>query len=722
MFKVHTSFENCYGIKKLNYVFDFSEKSIYAVYSPNGTMKTSFAKAFMDFSKNSKSSDLVFPDRNTVRSIKSEDGNDLDSEQIFVIEPYNQEYKSEKLSTLLVNSDLKAKYDAIHGSIDERKVILLNELNPLSGLKKGIDKSFSLAFTHSENEFYKALVRVKEEVLDEEEPLFDDISYTSVFSDKVVTFIGTKDFKEKISEYIEKYDELIDSSTYFKRGVFNHNNASVVAKNLKDNGFFEAKHSVSLNSGGEKKEISTQKELEEVITQEKDAILNNPDLTKAFDALDSKLKANKELRDFRDYLLENKKILPELENLDLFKQKLWISYLKATKESYVNLELEYSKGKEEIEVIIKEAKREETGWRNVIDIFNKRFSVPFRLSVDNQEDVILKSDGPSIKFTFEDSEGSKPINESDLLRVLSNGEKRALYILNIIFEVEARKSKRQKTLFIVDDIADSFDYKNKYAIVEYLKDISMFSDFYQILLTHNFDFYRTICGRLDMRREHKLHTIKNDDEVILVQEKYQNSPFQHWKNHLNSNKAMLIASIPFVRNIAEYSDDTESFNKLTSLLHIKNDTDSISVADLECIHKGILKNHANLDLPDKDHIVLDIIFEEANRITGEEGEQIDLEGKIVLAIAIRLKAEEYMIASINNPVFVNSITSNQTFKLYSKYIEMSLGDRLKLEILAQVNLMTPENIHINSFMYEPILDMSNLTLVNLYENVKNTLL
>src|SRR5690606_1088224 len=39
-------------------------------------------------------------------------------------------------------------------------------------------------------------------------------------------------------------------------------------------------------------------------------------------------------------------------------------------------------------------------------------------------------------------------------------------------------------------------------------------------------------------------------------------------------------------------------------------------------------------------------------------------------------------------------------------------------LLEQVNLMTPENIHINSFMYEPILDMSNQHLKSLLTDVK----
>lgn len=99
---------------------------------------------------------------------------------------------------------------------------------------------------------------------------------------------------------------------------------------------------------------------------------------------------NIELKDFRDYLLANQKILPELPNINGFKQKVWVSYLKEFKQLFLDLDSEYNKGKEEIEKIVAQAKLEETDWRTVIDIFNKRFSVPFKLKVKNQEDVILK--------------------------------------------------------------------------------------------------------------------------------------------------------------------------------------------------------------------------------------------------------------------------------------------------------------------------------------------
>lgn len=48
---------------------------------------------------------------------------------------------------------------------------------------------------------------------------------------------------------------------------------------------------------------------------------------------------------------------------------------------------------------------------------------------------------------------------------------------------------------------------------------------------------------------------------------------------------MLIASIPFVRNLAEYTGFKEFYVKLTSLLHVKENTHNISIAELETIFK-----------------------------------------------------------------------------------------------------------------------------------------
>jgi hypothetical protein len=115
---------------------------------------------------------------------------------------------------------------------------------------------------------------------------------------------------------------------------------------------------------------------------------------------------------------------------------------------------------------------------------------------------------------FCDPDGEVLVEKSNLLEALSQGEKKALYILNVIFELEARRTAREETLVIVDDIADSFDYKNKYAIVQYFKDIYEVPFFKMILLTHNFDFFRTVQSRFVPYRN-CLMVVKNAAEIKL---------------------------------------------------------------------------------------------------------------------------------------------------------------------------------------------------------------
>lgn len=187
---------------------------------------------------------------------------------------------------------------------------------------------------------------------------------------------------------------------------------------------------------------------------------------------------------------------------------------------------------------------------------------------------------------------------------------------------------------------------------------------------------------------------------------------------MHENNAMLVASIPFVRNIAEFAGNRDCYDKLTSLLHIKSNTYNILMSDLEMSHKSILLDKKDLNLSNPTKKVIDLIYETANSIETSL-DRSELENKVVLSIAIRLKAEEFMIKEINDTAFCETITSQQTYKLYQKYKEKYPNRLMEIKLLDQVNLMTPENIHLNSFMYEPILDMSDLYLKKLYKEIKN---
>jgi len=720
MQKISVNLEYCYGIKKLEFDFIFSNKA-FAIYAPNGVMKTSFTKTFSDLSLGKDTKDLAFPDRTTIREIKNESDQDLEKESILIVEPYNEDYQSDKMSTLLANKTLKESYDNVHKSIDKIKKEFLKKMKQLSGLSGRNDSIESELEKLFGKEFFDVLLELETFVNKNESLKFHDIIYNEIFNDDTLKFLNTKNFKDEIKEYIDRYNELIKKSTYLKKD-FNFYHAETVEKQLSSNNFFKAGHSVNLFDGKAKVEFTDAESLKELIEEEKKKVFDDDELKKKFEEIDKKL-SNAKLRQFRNYLLENPEILPELADLDKFALDLWKAYFVSEKILFNELTSEYKKGQELIKELVNKALTEQTDWEKAIIVFNNRFvHLPFYLKVNNKEDVILKDGVPTIDFIFKDGENEKIYqNKKDLLHILSTGEKRALYILNVIFEIEARIKLNQENLLLVDDIADSFDYKNKYAIIDYLRYISELDDFYMIILTHNFDFFRTIQSRGIVPYRQCLIAVKTDQEVKLNQAKYLNNPFiKDWKNALNDNKK-LIASIPFIRNIIEYtkSDDDGDYLILTSLLHFKDNTESLILENLKDI---FLRTIPSLTFPDNNLTtkVVDLVFETADEcLAADEG--INLENKIVLSIAIRLKTEQFMIQQIDNQEFTDELNSkkNQTWQLVKKFEETFNNEKKAIDIIKRVQLITPENIHINSFMYEPILDMGDFELRKLYEDVKN---
>jgi len=289
-------------------------------------------------------------------------------------------------------------------------------------------------------------------------------------------------------------------------------------------------------------------------------------------------------------------------------------------------------------------------------------------------------------------------------------------VLNIIFEVEVRKRANQETLFLIDDVADSFDYKNKYAIIEYLRDISEQPYFKQLILTHNFDFFRTICGRF-VGYPNCLMASKSDTEVQLNQATGINNPFvKDWKPNFCKDPKKKIASIPFLRNMVEFTrgEKDPDFIRLTSLLHWKADSAGVTQGDLDGIFNSMFNRNEKSAKPGKK--VMEVIEECADECLNA-GEGINFENKIVLSIAIRITAEKFMIGKIKDDKFVAGVTANQTSELFNKY-KQKFGENDASKTLARVLLMTPESIHLNSFMYEPILDMSDGHLRTLLTQVR----
>ena len=63
MDRVTVDLKHCYGIKALKKELDFSSAPAYAIYAPNGVMKSSLAQTFQDAANEVASKDRIFPTR-----------------------------------------------------------------------------------------------------------------------------------------------------------------------------------------------------------------------------------------------------------------------------------------------------------------------------------------------------------------------------------------------------------------------------------------------------------------------------------------------------------------------------------------------------------------------------------------------------------------------------------------------------------------------------------
>ena len=718
MDRVKLDLKNCYGIKNLQTELDFKKTRACAIYAPNGVMKSSLAKTFEDAAAGIPSTDRIFPTRATMRSITDEKGKEIAKDSIIVVLPYDEQFGiSERTSTLLLDAKLKKEYDDLLREVAKARQALVQAIQTQSGAKRDFGAEISTTFMRTPNEFDGALHRIRKELEEQKDTPYAQVEYDTVFNDKVVTALNTKNLKASVEDFVRRYNELLGASTYFKKGVFDYYNAGQIAKSLADNGFFTALHTVSLRAKAGNREIATQKELEDVINEDKNTILKDKTLRKTFDDISKALYKNVELRTFCTYLQNNEPLLARMGNPEKFKEDVLKSYIKthdALYRDWLTKDGLASEGRKKIE---EEAKKQNSQWEKVIDIFNARFTVPFKLEVKNKIQVTLGADNIiDLGFVYQDGGDSIEVQRAALLKALSTGERKALYVLNVIFEIETRKNSTTETLIVVDDLADSFDYQNKYAIIEYLKEISEDGRFKLIIMTHNFDFFRTVESRF-VGGANCLMASKNATGTTLAKAVGVRNVFGGWKKLFFTNSKIKIASIPFLRNLIEMTvgGADPNYQTLTALLHLKAGSDTITVGDLDAIF--IATCRASGSSADTAKPVLDLLTEEAKAcLTGPLG--LNLENKIVLAIAIRVAAERFMINKIGDPPFVAAITSNQTPVLIKRFKTDFPAEQEAISALDQVSLMTPENIHVNSFMYEPIIDMADDHLQRLYRRVE----
>lgn len=709
MNKIRVDFENCFGINKLDKEFDFTSSGSVVIYASNGTMKTSFANTFVELSKGKMPTDKLFG--NPTKCSVEVDGIIIDKSEILVVKSFESISSIESQSKLLVDEASKKEYDEINNDLLDKKNKIINELNRKSGVpKKDIKQILLMDF--SVNNLFDLFGNIDNLSTDVD---YSNFKYSELFHPDVIEFLSKPQVSEKIKEYFDTYNTLIQNSKIFKQGVFSPSKADSISQTLEKENYFLADHKIILK--GEEEPIVSIVDFNKRLLEERKAIVENDELLK----IEQEIK-KVAVKQFRD-ILEQSSIIEEFYDITNFKKKIWTSYLLSLRFHIDEINEAYRSGKPRLEEIEENAKNQKTTWDLVTQKFNDRFSVPFKATIVNRDSSILGKSTPNIEFIFEnDSSQSKSIKHEEIEKqdILSQGEKRAMYLLNVLFNIEAKKSEGKKVFLVVDDIADSFDYKNKYAIVQYLFDIHNEGVFRQLILTHNFDFFRTIQSRLLGSKKYTCSfiAVRDDSEINLIESgiKYHDEPFTLWKKNLH-DPLKLIASIPFVRNLIEFKEGSKDpdYILLTQLLHQKSDTDNIKIGDLKIVFDKVI-NSEGLDKYNQTTTVKSILDNEVNKLFSNPVPQsINLEEKIVLSIAIRIKAEKYMFSHVTDK---SEIKGSQTGKLFQRYKDEFAGTKdNEIRILDKVNLVTPENIHINAFMFEPIIDLSLSHLVQLYNEI-----
>lgn len=721
MTQLHIDIKNCYGIGKLEKDINYeAEKKTCIVYAPNGMMKTSLTKTIKSLLEGKVPKDEIFPARVSSASITI-DGIDISADNIYIFDNIKADGDA-YISTFLANKELKEKYDAILTKLNEswsnlRKKLVLDSRS--SDCQDEILRAFPL---EKGNSIYECLLKIKQVYFKEDASSFGlyEFKYNDVFdkTGKVEAFVN--DNQKTITQFFDQYQAIIQESTLFSEGEgsFGTYQASSLLKSIEDDRFFKASHKLELKGG---KSISSKEEFANVIDAELQRVLSDKKLKAIFDKLDKKLQGNNELRTFKEVLQNTPTLVPLLVDYEDFRRSVLLSYLQKNLDDFNILVNLYKTEKIEISKIIAEANGAIDKWNEVISLFNARFFVPFEVVLKNQSDILLNEETATLRFVYRDSStDEKEENQTELLKTLSLGEQRAFYILQNLFEIEARKVSGKDTLIIMDDIADSFDYKNKYAIIEYLADLQQNVQFTLLILTHNFDFYRTVVSRLNVGIIFMANK-KEDRTIEMCQGIYSSDILKKRFISKVTDVRPFIGLIPFTRNLIEYAQGNScaDYLLLTECLHIKPTTSDITMTIIFDIFQRHLHGVSDKVISFGTKKYIDVIYQEADAILLDTNE-VDLANKLPLSMAIRLKAETYMFSILTEPqkgeMKANQNQTGELVKVFKKHYSNTHKDQCLL--INKVLMLTSENIHFNNFMFEPLVDISIHHLKRLYKDTR----
>ena len=162
-----------------------------------------------------------------------------------------------------------------------------------------------------------------------------------------------------------------------------------------------------------------------------------------------------------------------------------------------------------------------------------------------------------------------------------------------------------------------------------------------------------------------------------------------------------------LRELVEMRDGSKGtdYDLLSSVLHGRPDGQDVTFDDLsDCYIRQI----GCTALAGDNRKVQDVLVDVCNQIVNN-GESFDLQAKIVLSVGIRTLVERIELSDICT-----------LGKIIAEFREKLPGEcSAHADLIDQAALIVPENIHVNGFMYEPLVDIGSHRFVSLYRACLN---
>ncbi len=730
-------FNNIYGIKELHGADNFGDVNV--IYAPNGTAKSSILDMINAVNDGGDYSDVIGINDNPPSFIFNIDGKDYDEKTIGKINAIcysgvnNYDIKDEdnKLTELVASDYVKKQIANSRKIIDSEIAHAVGYLTTVFGKdfeKPKTIESLQLLSNSSENGD-NLIINILDSIdFTSLKPYSSDVSYKDfcTLSNQSVLNAITDEVKEYSMEYFNivnqsEPDELFDNN-------FTYDNLDAVYEAANKNNYFDSDKKRDFGIGEER---LGGPEIKNLLEEKRDKIYGSPEAKGRFDLIKKVLGRNPKTRSFQDLLNKEKYIVGELKDYNLLLKRMFVSLfdetqLKALALAKNNINIEKNKIKKVLSSTIKDNELTKI-WNRYQSLF--KFD-KFELRIINKEDAYLGIKAPVIKRYYKGTD-IEIINPRDLR--FSTGEIRCYNFINLIIEIEAKLKTTNKFSVILDDAVESFDYKNKYGMVEYISSLSKKGNIQLIIFTHNFDFFRSIILAIGESNCQKYFGYRDSGDIVNfyeVSNRYylQISSFNSWKD--NPTNKQFLSLIPFARTILQLVKSGERpgsdavFKKTLEYLHYDSNSETQTMLEIKTLlhdNVGVKINNTRLNFADND-LYLQKLQKECDDIVSTRISETDIEDKITLGLYLRLFLERFLYhkykdATTLEPPVVNPLSrTKELIDLVKTNVALSQDEE---EMIEGINVICPSYVHINSFMYEPLIDVGSEKLSEAYRIIKN---